>query len=272
MYLLESHLSSTSGFKVLVGKKVFWVPFNTLGVSRYSNEQLNTLVKNKSFDEIQLLRLNIFEAIQLFNVIRNFQDYIDVHIIKDRDVLWQIHDTADSIYSKNYGCCVSAATWLYGITKYSYTEQKCLYYVRPNGSGHYINIIKHNGYYFFVDMMMQESIFIKDTPIEDGDYLSYKTSKYYLGACHMSRSIDDYISYVYTIFRYGGYPFSFFLVDILDPIPPIGIKYLNDEVVLYISKDYKCTNRISINCKFIDCCFEYQPKKLLSKKENKGSI
>ena len=145
--------SNTIQFETEVYPNVFWVPLNTLGKSRYTNEEIK-IISKLSPDEKRNKIQTLFEAVQLFQI-SDFQGTFDsVNHWVDETTLWQIHKTPlDAIISNN-GCCATDTNWLSYMLSGKYQSIYSFCYANEDGNGHITNCIKHNDWFYFLDMMM----------------------------------------------------------------------------------------------------------------------
>ena len=60
------NLRHETTFKTCIYKNVYWVPFHTLGESRYQNEELEEMNEKTPFIFGTEIHLNVYEAIQLY--------------------------------------------------------------------------------------------------------------------------------------------------------------------------------------------------------------
>ena len=83
------NLRHEATFKTCIYKNVYWVPFHTLGESRYQNEELEEMNEKTPFIFGTEIHLNVYEAIQLYQMVRHFEESNDIIIKEFEQVPWQ---------------------------------------------------------------------------------------------------------------------------------------------------------------------------------------
>lgn len=98
--------SNSIEFETEVYPGVYWVPLNTLGKSRYTNEQMKYIAQLSPEEKRQKIN-NLYEAVQLFQI-SNFQGEFDnINHWIDETTLWQTHKNPKDAVCTNKGCCAS---------------------------------------------------------------------------------------------------------------------------------------------------------------------
>lgn len=145
--------SNSIQFETEVYPNVYWVPLNTLGKSRYTNEDMKSIAVLSP--EEKRNRINtLFEAVQLFQI-SDFQGTFDsVNHWIDETTLWQIHKSPIDAVISNNGCCATDTNWLAYILSGKYQSICSFCYANDDGNGHITNCIKQNDWFYFIDMMM----------------------------------------------------------------------------------------------------------------------
>lgn len=142
-------------FEVDVYPGVKWVPLNTLGKTRYSNEDINEITKLPV--EIRKNKIScLYEAVQLFQScgFKGTYDNVDHYI---DGIHWQTHKTCEAAVISNEGCCATDTNWLSYHIEGRYDKIGSLGWANPDGNGHIITCIMNSGKYYFIDMMMCRS-------------------------------------------------------------------------------------------------------------------
>lgn len=144
--------SNSVQFETEVYNGVYWIPVNTLGASRHTNEEMAEISKMPVKERKKCIG-NLYEAVQLFQV-SEFQGVFDNKDCWDGSIHWQIHKNPEEAVLSNEGCCATDTNWLaYFIhDKYDSTGSFC--YACRDGNGHITTYIRHNHEYYFIDMMM----------------------------------------------------------------------------------------------------------------------
>jgi hypothetical protein len=188
------NLRNAAEFEIEVFPDVFWIPANMLGHTRYTEEDIKSILL-LSPSEKQSKINNLYEAIQLYQASK-FKGMIDnVRVLEeDTVILWVFHKTGFDSVRTNEGCCAADSNWLSYILDDNYDEIGCFCFCQSDGNGHITNYIKHNGWYYFLDMMMQRYDSVQDTVSENGDIDDY--NKNYMSAyIHKAKNFDAYIKY-----------------------------------------------------------------------------
>lgn len=232
------NLRSHAIFNTRISNELSWVPVNTLGFPRYSIEKLFEITSDKSAKQLQDMQFNLYEAIELFQMCFRFRETNDIVIYNDGIYNWQLHKSGRYAIETNNGCCSSAATWLNYIIKKTYSNRGYIHIIRPDGSGHIINYIKYNEYYYIIDMTTQIYSNAIYTPIETGRIEDYRLSKFYTGVCYKTSDIIHYVNYHSRIQKIYGYNFSYFLLSSYDAIPPTYSIVKNNTCYFYTMNEY----------------------------------
>lgn len=220
-----------SCFLTRISPNLYWVPFNSLGKSRYRNDEMRLVISKKKPDEIKALKLNLYEAIQLFQA-SGFQEVNDIERYDENGTIWEIHKSGKFAVEANQGCCSTAAAWLNYVVSEKYPQRGYLHYIRPDGSGHVANYLNVENYYYIVDMTTQTSNNVDGSPKETGVIRDYLASEYNTGICFRANSLLDFARYHARIQKTKGFHFSYFEIPPDLALPPCYIEYIDD--ILYI--------------------------------------
>ena len=68
-----------------------------------------------------------------------------------------------------------------------------------DGSGHIYNYIKHDGWYYFMDLTHYRTDWIA-TAVESGDINDYYATDFILGNIHKAKTVEAYVNYVQSTF------------------------------------------------------------------------
>ena len=139
-------------FETEVFENVYWVPVNALGRTRYTNDEMRSIVQ-LSVEEKKNKIHNLYEAIQLFQVsgFRGVFDNTD-HWIDN--IHWQTHKSPYEAVISNEGCCATDTNWLAYFIEDKYDSIGSFCYANTDRNGHITTYIRQDGYYYFIDMMM----------------------------------------------------------------------------------------------------------------------
>ncbi len=131
---------------------VYWVPINTLGKSRYSDEEA-LKISELSIKERKKHIGNLYEAVQLFQA-SNFRGILDNKDFWSGNTHWQRHKTPEEAVLSNEGCCATDTNWLAYFIHEIYDQVGSFCYANDDGNGHITTYILHESNYYFIDMMM----------------------------------------------------------------------------------------------------------------------
>jgi hypothetical protein len=187
------NLRIQADFDVAVADDVFWVPVNTLGSTRYTNDEIRSLLKC-SPEEKQIKIATLYEAIQLYQL-GNFKGVIDSIVCIGKTSLWEYKKPGFHCVRTNEGCCASDSNWLAYLLNSKYDEVGFFNFSNKNTSGHVTNYIHHDGWYYFIDMMMYRLDSLPYSGIETGLDTDYRTGPFISGYFHRSRSPQSFVNY-----------------------------------------------------------------------------
>jgi len=176
------------------------VPANSLGFTRYTNEEIKSFTQLTPFERKQKIG-NLYEAIQLFQA-SEFKGMIDnVRVIEEAtSYMWVFHKNGYDAVRTNEGCCASNSNWLSYILENVYDEIGCFGFRHSDGNGHLINYIKHDGWYYFVDMMMQRHDSAKSVGTENGCSEDFYNNEAF-GYIYKAKSIMNFIDYCLDVYN-----------------------------------------------------------------------
>lgn len=188
------NLRNEANFEIEVYPNVFWIPANTLGYTRYTNEDINTMVLLSPTEKKQKIN-NLYEALQLYQASK-FKGIIDnVRVIEeDTCIIWVFHKNGFDSVRTNEGCCAADTNWLSYILNDKYDKIGCFCFCQSDGNGHITSYIKQGEWYYFLDMMMQRYDSLQSTVVENGNIEDYNKN-WIFAYIHKAKSFDDYIKY-----------------------------------------------------------------------------
>jgi hypothetical protein len=248
------NLRSAANFEIEVADGVYWIPANNLGRTRYSNAQIAAMT-NLSPEQKQAAINTLFEAIQLFQISK-FKGTYDNIKITENGIDWEHHKPGYDAVRTNEGCCASDSSWLNYILKNDYDGIGTCGFGQHDGNGHIINYIKHNGWYYFVDMMQYRLDSLPSSGIETGHIKDYlKAYDPVAGNIHRSKSIEKYIEYLKGSLKHTP---CFFITCNKDYCPPIGLRFADGKTSFIYPKDagidihYQDTPKTRVEIMFLD--------------------
>lgn len=192
------NLRDSADFEIRVADDVWWVPANVLGKSRYTNEQIASIVNEKPRVKKALIG-NLYEAIQLFQIC----DFSGADDDNDggRDpylyIWWEKHTPGYYAVYINHGGCATDTNWLIYLLEDDYDDWGTMHFQKSDGSGHVINYFHVDGFYYFIDMTHYRNDFNPNTrsAVEDGNKNTYRNTDFILGNIHKASSPEAYVNY-----------------------------------------------------------------------------
>lgn len=218
----------SNNFETQIAKDLYWVPIATLGEPIYPMEELKDMVSCSPEEKRMKIR-SLADAVNLFRI-SDFQEVSDVICLTENDgVIWEHHKPGYNSVLSNEGCCSSCASWLSYMLEGRYEALGLLSYMRPNGNGHCLNYIYHEGWYYFIDMSLQISKYNVFTAKETGVLSDYLKSRPVANVFLKAKSKSAYVDY---IVKYQKVRKSVFLFSSCECsyAPPLSIMMYKDKI------------------------------------------
>ena len=189
------NLRHDADFEVMVADGVWWVPANTLGKSRYTNEQIASIVNENPRVKKALIG-NLYEAIQLFQIcdFSGADDDNDGGLDPYLYIWWEKHTPGYYAVYINHGGCATDTNWLIYLLEDDYDDWGTMHYQESDGSGHVINYFHVDGFYYFIDMTHYRNDFA-ESAVEDGNKNTYRNTDFIAGNIHKASSPEAYVNY-----------------------------------------------------------------------------
>ena len=187
-------LRHDASFEVELYPGVFWVPANSLGLSRYSNADIHGMLSASPEEKQQNISI-LYEALQLFQI-GNFLPSSDNVRIFENGIDWEHHKPGYHAVRTNTGCCATVSNWLRYILDGDYEDVGFLATSERNGSGHVYNYILQDGWYYFIDLTHYCAYDPSMTAEETGKLSSYRNSDIILGNIHKTKDVQSYVDYM----------------------------------------------------------------------------
>ena len=223
------NLRYRADYEVEVADGVWWVPVRSLGESRYTNHEIAQMVTGKP-EEKKAAFATLYEALQLFQI-GNFCNGDDNIRLMENGIDWEHHKPGYEAVRTNTGCCATDSNWLNYILKDDYVQVGFLAYSQLDGSGHILNYIFHDGYYYFIDLTHFRTDFLDSSAPETGNVSDYRNSDFVAGSLHKASSPEAYISY--CIRSFNEPPALFFLYRAPDCYPVTGMPVNGKMAIIY---------------------------------------
>lgn len=250
------NLRHNAEYEIEVAEDVWWVPAVSLGATQYTNMQIAQLVSDTPEDKQAFVR-TLYEALQLFQI-SNFSSGDDNVHLKENNIIWEHHKPGYDAVRTNTGCCATDTNWLNYLLKGDYPEVGYLAWSQTDGSGHIINYILYDGYYYFIDLTHYRTDYTESCAVESGALSDYERSDFITGNLHKTSSVDAYIHYILE--QFNNPPALFFLYQAENCMPVASVSTRDGMKILYPNN---ADIRIAYDDKADDllCEFVHPPKK-----------
>lgn len=222
-------LRNMASFEVKLSKDLMWVPVNSLGKGRYTNSKIKEIILLSPSDRKKYFS-NLYEVLQSF-LLCKFNYVMDTEYQNVDGLIWEIHKKKDEIVNNNLGCCYAVASWIKYYIDEIYEESGFFSFVRPNGTGHVMNYIRNNGWYYVIDLTPYVQNEKCSSFYESGHKLDYLKSRNVTGILMKCKELKSYALYYDRLQAVGGYHFIYFKVKEGD-MTPISIKCDNNKITI----------------------------------------
>ena len=137
--------------------------------------------------------MSSYEAIQLYQTSK-FRGVFDNQKITIDNLCWNYHKPGFHAVRTNEGCCAADSNWLSYLLKDKYEQTGFIHYSQRDGNGHIMNYIYHNGWYYFIDMMMYRIDSLEFAGKETGTINGYCDNELIAGNLLKSKIPASYIN------------------------------------------------------------------------------
>lgn len=190
-------LRHNADFAINVAPGVDWVPAAHLGITDSSNRAVHQML-TLSPEEKQAEVNTLYEALQLYQI-SDFRAADDNVRIPESGINWEHHKPGYYAVLTNEGCCATDSNWLNYILRGDYEEVGYMATSQRDGSGHIFNYIKHEGFYYFIDLTHYRASDY-NTAVESGDLGDYYSTDFVLGNIHKAESPEAFAAYMVDMF------------------------------------------------------------------------
>ncbi|MHC1748509.1 MAG: hypothetical protein AB9856_09025 [Cellulosilyticaceae bacterium] len=243
-------------FEISISKDLYWVPVNLLGKTRYLNKEIQDMVNLKPEEKRNLIN-NVYEALQLYQA-SGFFEVDDPKYIEENGYIWEHHKPGYDAILTNCGCCATNSSWLNYLIDGKYEEIGLLAYSRPNGTGHVMNCIYHDKWYYIIDLLPHQKKYQQYFCKESGIKRDFFMSKYFTGNLMRCRNLQSYVRFFQRIQMYNGFEHLFFYQKSLNA-HPVSTKENDRYITIIYPQNNKIIN-LSNDLKTIKHCFVEEPK------------
>ena len=224
------HLRNDAEFETKIGKNIFWVPVNTLGKTRYTNDEIYQMITLSPCEKKNNIG-NLYESIQLFLISKfHYQDNDTKKFINNH--CWEYFKDGISSLQDNQGSCAASSEWLKYLLKDKYECVGYIGYIKNTGEKHFFNYIFHQGSYYIYDLYPLNVEYLEFALLETGKLQDFIGAKYTTGALIKCNSLIEYADYFRRFQLLRGIDYYFFYED-GNRLSPCSIKTTNEKVYVY---------------------------------------
>lgn len=218
-------------FCIEISRNLFWVPFNILGKSHFTNEQMKEIVMMKPCEKRNQMT-SLYEVLQLFEL-SQFQDREDNEYKIINEKRWEFHKKGIQAVQDNYGCCSAIAAWANFFLSKLYKQTGYLGFQRPDGTGHILNYIYIGKKYYIFDFS-SHTYERKDRSVkETGERIDYISANQATAICFCTENLCEFVKFHNRIQRFGGYEFFYYVMPSTDEVPAVSIERIKNVVNMY---------------------------------------
>ena len=228
-------LRNDAKFNTLIAKDLYWVPFSSLGKTRYTNSQIQNII-DLSVQNQRSHIANLFEAVQLFQNLKFNISSDKPYFMTSDGLKWQYQFSPEQSSKLRTGSCCEMASWLYYFAESFFDESGYILIERPQ-NGHVMNYFRNGNDYYFVDMETHHPKYKHKVLKETGRREDFYKAVFFTSALLKSASIKSFISYYRKVIALAKTDFAFYRIS-GGFIPPIACDSIGNEKRVYISKTY----------------------------------
>lgn len=224
-------------FEVELAKDLFWVPINSLGKTRFTNDYfLNLIDFNLTY--VQEVVGNVYEAIQFLNALK-FRESKDVSLVESQGIIWEYHCSGIEAIKNKSGCCTSVASALKFLCEKSYDYLGFIYFVRQDSSNHVLCYILMDGTYFIFDPSAYVYGDLEDIVLETGEKKDIM-GKLFTSVCIKTTNINNFVKFYQRILLYNDHKFIFFnFFDSETSIEKVALELKENSLNIYLPENKK---------------------------------
>lgn len=224
------NLRANADFCTQIYKGVNWVPVNKLGMSRYDNNELESICKDSPEEKRKKIS-NLYELIQLMQV-GNFGVMDDNTYEQRGDLLWEYHTKGYDAVKTNRGCCATVASFGNYLLNEKYDETGLISISSLSGNGHVINYIKRGDEIYVVDLFSMTNNFINGICTETGLKKDYVKTSIPTSILMKVDSFECFANFFWKYMYLRSKEYLFFKHSCVD-CPPIAVKRNKEETVIF---------------------------------------
>jgi len=181
-------LVNNADFEIPIYKKVFWVPYNVLGKTQYTNDEIFKL--SMQTNNLKGKLTNPYEVIQYIKKL-DFKSADDVEVVNNL----YCHTSGISTINTKKGSCASYSGLLYHLLNNLYDIYNfCI--LNNHGTGHAINFIKYKNAIYFCDLYSQLNEFYPMAVVENGHKIEFARASNMFSFCLKTTDVEEYIKLI----------------------------------------------------------------------------
>ena len=219
-------------FETEIYKNTYWIPFTSLGPGNLTLEELVHL-SNQDIQE-KANKINTFLDMILLFIVSNFKTSDDTIKRAYQGLTWEFYKPGYLSVLTNTGCCATCCSWANFFLKKIYSDIGIIGILKPN-SGHAINYIHTNGWYYIFDLQPLLNENIENLTYQSGLLKDFVKSKYITANFFKSKSLEDFAKF-HNRFCSLKYPHLFYIKEEYCDCPPLSWEEINGKKCCYIPK------------------------------------
>ena len=252
------NINFNAEYEIRLSPNTYWVPISSIGRPQFTECEAARLISS-SPEKIRESIWTLYDAVQLFQLC-NFEETEDNKIIHHNTLEWEFHKPGYYSVLTNRGCCASDTSWLLYILNGKYEQIGVLAFIRESGSGHSLNYIKPEGWFYFVDLLSHVAKHRKYSTPETGCLADFAKSRYNTGIFIKSKSISDFVNYYNRFCNYNGIEHLFYSFSGVETCVPVAIKKGDNDILNCFFPNYYNIEIYSNKCKKLRYTFANAPK------------
>ena len=227
------NLRHNADFETVIAPGLTWVPINIFGKCHYSKSELKEIMN--SLPESAYKLNNLYEIVAGFQYM-DFQEKTTNTLTVYNGMEFEVYESPEQAIEKKYGVCSGIASWLNYFLKKMFDSAGYIFFMRSTLSGHVINYFIYEGFYYIIDLNVLLPKYRQDIPIEDGNFSSFCSKKFFSGCLLKTKDLKCFIRFYEAYTAVANASFIFFKIED-HTLPPIGKTYTDNQITLYIKRN-----------------------------------
>jgi hypothetical protein len=226
-----STLHTNADFELVISPGVKWVPFSTLGRSKFTNQEIISISSDQAVDRLT----NVYEWIQYIKI-HDWKPGKNLKYETRNNRIWELHANGKHLLDSHQGNCATYAGFVSAILSRYYQHVYNLTIVTNKGNGHAMNIVRNDGKQYIVDLYSQLNLNSDYNAIETGNWTDFIHSRNISGICLEISDLHHFTKF-YRRFQISRNLEFLFFTSTGNTIPPISMNVQSEsnDVLLYQS-------------------------------------